>query len=433
MRILTSITILVLACSQLLTAQIEVFSFGPGFAQYFPTDMLLSEAGDLYITGEMKTPVLGTWPFGACTLKLTLDGDVEWQSLDSLGVLRSPKITLDSEGVLLRGYEGHYSCQGDQFVWPIYDHPYFLSFDNQGELLLADLDWNSPCDYHEYDSYMASDSTLYRSVHYTDVSSGENVYRIECVSTYAAQTEIILPEAVEAFVKTSSGYFVSSGTNIKELNDDGDEIWSSESPLGMAQDLCEVEVGNFLILDNDGELAKVDPTGETIWEISLDWEVEALANHGNGNYILVGRSDGLVHRELLDFEGNVVWTSEGTFPEVTGIGLKVLETPSGFATMSSMNSSDADFTIVFDEPCIFSGLSGGCTNPLAINFDSLADCDDGTCEFTADGNNDGIVNTYDLLLLLMEFGCDSGCDFDLNGDGTVNTGDLLIFIFQMGG
>ena len=49
-----------------------------------------------------------------------------------------------------------------------------------------------------------------------------------------------------------------------------------------------------------------------------------------------------------------------------------------------------------------------------------------------DINNDGVISTPDLLVLISEFGCLSACASDLNGDGAVNTTDLLILIGVFG-
>jgi hypothetical protein len=49
-----------------------------------------------------------------------------------------------------------------------------------------------------------------------------------------------------------------------------------------------------------------------------------------------------------------------------------------------------------------------------------------------DFDNDGLVSTSDLLLLLANFGCQNDCETDLDGDGNVATGDLLIFLANFG-
>ena len=49
-----------------------------------------------------------------------------------------------------------------------------------------------------------------------------------------------------------------------------------------------------------------------------------------------------------------------------------------------------------------------------------------------DFNNDLVVNTNDLLLILGAFGCEVDCLADLTGDDAVNTGDLLAFLGAFG-
>lgn len=49
-----------------------------------------------------------------------------------------------------------------------------------------------------------------------------------------------------------------------------------------------------------------------------------------------------------------------------------------------------------------------------------------------DFNNDGTINTADLLMLLGGFGCSALCPQDLNDDGMTNTLDLLAFLAVFG-
>jgi hypothetical protein len=83
-----------------------------------------------------------------------------------------------------------------------------------------------------------------------------------------------------------------------------------------------------------------------------------------------------------------------------------------------------------DGSCV---LPNGCTDSTACNYDSTATCDDGSCEFAScacpgDFNESGTIGIFDLLYLLAEFGCTSGCTADLTGDGEVNSQDLLAFL-----
>ena len=54
----------------------------------------------------------------------------------------------------------------------------------------------------------------------------------------------------------------------------------------------------------------------------------------------------------------------------------------------------------------------GCTYQEALNFDSTANLDDGTCSFAEV--------------------CDDNCPGDFNLDGTIGTDDLLIFLMEWG-
>jgi len=50
----------------------------------------------------------------------------------------------------------------------------------------------------------------------------------------------------------------------------------------------------------------------------------------------------------------------------------------------------------------------------------------------ADFDNNGIVSTSDLLVLIAAIGCQSNCEADLSGDDTVGLQDLLVFLSQFG-
>lgn len=75
----------------------------------------------------------------------------------------------------------------------------------------------------------------------------------------------------------------------------------------------------------------------------------------------------------------------------------------------------------------------GCTDPAATNFNTAANCDDGSCSYTPlcaeDLNADGQIGTSDLLVVLGVFGSECApaepCPVDLDGSGQVGTGDLL--------
>ena len=86
----------------------------------------------------------------------------------------------------------------------------------------------------------------------------------------------------------------------------------------------------------------------------------------------------------------------------------------------------------------------GCQDESACNYDSTAtdpgDCFyadpgfncDGTSLCAEDLNGNGTVEVGDVLLVLAEFGCESGCTTDLTGDGFVAVDDILILLSAFG-
>ncbi len=79
----------------------------------------------------------------------------------------------------------------------------------------------------------------------------------------------------------------------------------------------------------------------------------------------------------------------------------------------------------------------GCVDDTACNYDADATMDDGSCEFEScdcpeDVNGDGVISVADILVLLGEFGCTSGCSVDINDDDATNVQDILLLLAAFG-
>jgi len=102
-------------------------------------------------------------------------------------------------------------------------------------------------------------------------------------------------------------------------------------------------------------------------------------------------------------------------------------------TDSAACNYDSDATID-DGSCEFDSCSG-CTDPAATNYDPAATIDDGGCTYDSclgDFDDNGIVNTVDLTILLSDWGCTAECIADLDGDSDVTAQDLTVFLTLFG-
>lgn len=96
-----------------------------------------------------------------------------------------------------------------------------------------------------------------------------------------------------------------------------------------------------------------------------------------------------------------------------------------------------DATATIDDGSCESTSCAGCTDAEACNYDATSTIDDGSCEYTScdcpeDLNGDGVISVADILELLGQFGCTSGCAVDLNDDDATNVQDILILLAAFG-
>lgn len=93
----------------------------------------------------------------------------------------------------------------------------------------------------------------------------------------------------------------------------------------------------------------------------------------------------------------------------------------------------ANFCSEADTPAIL-----GCTEQDACNYNSEANENDGSCEYTScqcvgDLDGDSLVGVSDILQLLSLFGCTANCEMaDINNNGLVGSADVLLVLAQFG-
>lgn len=95
--------------------------------------------------------------------------------------------------------------------------------------------------------------------------------------------------------------------------------------------------------------------------------------------------------------------------------------PIGYVT-NSTDCDDLRNDVYPGAPGTHEGIDNNCNSVIDAEEEIIC----------ADFNDTGTVSTADLLILVSEIGCTSGCTTDLSGDGTVGLQDLLVFLSQFG-
>jgi len=98
-------------------------------------------------------------------------------------------------------------------------------------------------------------------------------------------------------------------------------------------------------------------------------------------------------------------------------------TPAGLVTLDG-DCNDANSTMYPGAP----GTGVGNDN----NCNGVIDPDEAEMVCPEDVNGDNIISVADILAVLSEFGCTSGCSFDADENGSVTVSDVLLILSAFG-
>jgi hypothetical protein len=226
------------------------------------------------------------------------------------------------------------------------------------------------------------------------------------------------------------------------------------------------------IYTNEGEMSLVNPINQVVDYVQ--WgspnhaaELNAVTNNiwesndyiaGEPPFIYTGTGGfGVAEWSFVPYVCNVIEASAGITSDcdlnsglyTQEINLTLLDPPgSGEITLNGQdfvldgnNTSSLSGEAILATLTLEGLVSNGLTVDLNISFDDDAACGSlfsevfsapETCYCLNDANVDGIVNVGDILLVLAEFGCGSGCTADVTNDGNVNVSDLLSILSEFG-
>lgn len=212
---------------------------------------------------------------------------------------------------------------------------------------------------------------------------------------------------------------------------------------------------NNVLYENEGDSTFSITGFDSVLEspfVAAGMAVGDLDNNGTEDFVICNsfNADNPGVQLLLNYTTGNNWVGidlDGTASNPEGIGsvVKVFadtlvqtDVVLGGSGYSQMNSTELIFGLGELEQVDSvqvqwtNGLVETFSTPLINQVNHLME---GSLSFeTAEGdfNNDGIINIFDLLVLLTEVGCSGICSSDINNDGVVNVQDLLFFLLVFG-
>ena len=211
------------------------------------------------------------------------------------------------------------------------------------------------------------------------------------------------------------------------------------------------QIVDYVQWGSPNHAAELNAVTNNIWEDN-DFIV------GEPPFIYTGSGEfGLTEWSFVPYVCNVIDASAGVTSEcdlnsglyTQEINLTLLDPPaSGEITLNGQdfmldenNTSSLSGAAILATLTLEDLVSNGLTVDLNIDFVDDIGCGAGflavfsapeSCFCLNDANVDGAINVVDILLVLSEFGCGSGCTADVTNDGNVNVSDLLSILSDFG-
>lgn len=102
------------------------------------------------------------------------------------------------------------------------------------------------------------------------------------------------------------------GTWAAEIDENGDILWNFYHPMP-PRGLAEIEGEGYLLLTGlyNGQLIRLDLSGNQVWSIPVGYSLDHLVRTADGNYVY--RDDDVIR--MVDSNGSTIWTVDPPQPE----------------------------------------------------------------------------------------------------------------------
>jgi V8-like Glu-specific endopeptidase len=285
------------------------------------------------------------------------------------------------------------------------------------------------------------------------------LYGCDCEITTSVVASLVGQASSDPSTATGSGTLTTVTIDLNWANPLANGSWPADMlvQIGAPDGSC-IEFGGYNyasgVCANQGDYTVVYPatwqvTTSGLYNAVVDLSGAAVSGDGDWSVTIV---NGYLESTGADYDATFTLAGicPGEFVEVLGcvdMGAcnydSAANTDDGSCEYTSCSgcmdatACNYDATSTIDDgTCEYTSCSG-CMDATACNYNADATMDDGSCEFEScdcpeDVNGDGVISVADILALLGEFGCTSGCSVDINDDDATNVQDILLLLAAFG-